>query len=64
MLKQTKDSYEGMLESAVTWFENIVVWCNDFSSVKSSSYESTTNIKGIAIRAAEYIKKRLKGGEE
>ena len=64
MLKETKDTYEGMLESSITWFEYIVEWCNDFSSGKSSNYESITNIKGIAIRAAEYIKKRLKGGEE
>lgn len=64
MVKETKDTYEGMLESAVSWFEVIADWCDILKDGKVSQHEAITNIKGKAIRASEYIKKRLKGGEE
>ena len=61
MLKETKDSYEGMLESAISWFEDIYDWCDKLNAGEVSQYEAITNIKGKAVRAAEYIKKRMKG---
>lgn len=63
MLKETKDSYEGMLESAVTWFGDIAEWCDMLKDGKVSQNEAIMNIKGKAVRASEYIKKKLKGGQ-
>lgn len=62
MLKETKDSYEGMLESAICWFEEISEMCKKLTSGNVS--HQSASIRGKATRAAEYIKKRLKGGEE
>lgn len=62
MLKETKDSYEGMLERAVSWFDDIAEMCAKLTSGNVS--HQGASIRGKAIRAAEYIKKRMKGGEE
>ena len=62
MLKETKDSYEGMLECAISWFEDIADMCAKLTSGNVS--HQCSSIRGKAIRAAEYIKKRMKGGEE
>lgn len=62
MLKETKDSYEGMLESAISWFEDIAEMCAKLTSGNVS--HQGASIRGKAIRAAEYINKRMKGGEE
>ena len=59
MLKDTKDSYEGMLESAISWFEDIAEMCSKLTSGNVS--HQGASIRGKAIRAAEYIKKRMKG---
>lgn len=62
MLKETKDTYEGMLESAISWFEDIAEMCAKLTSGNVSHRGAA--IRGKAIRSAEYIKKRMKGGEE
>lgn len=62
MLKETKDGYEGMLESAITWFEDIAEMCAKLTSGNVS--HQGASIRGKAIRAAEYLKKRMKGAEE
>lgn len=62
MLKETKDSYEGMLESAISWFDDIAEMCAKLTSGNVS--HQGCSIKGKAIRAAEYLRKRMKGGEE
>lgn len=61
MEKETKDTYEGMLESAISWFEDIAEMCSKLTTGNVS--HQGASIKGKAIRAAEYIKKRIKGGE-
>ena len=60
--ERKKDSYEGMLESAISWFEDIAEMCAKLTSGNVS--HQGASIRGKAIRAAEYIKKRMKGGEE
>ena len=62
MLKETKDSYESMLESAICWFEDIAEMCAKLTSGNVS--HQGVSIRGKAIRAAEYIKRRMKRGEE
>ena len=62
MLKNTKDDYEGMIESAITWFDDIADMCTRLTSGNVSHQGCT--IKGKAIRAAEYLRKRMKGGEK
>ena len=62
MLKETKDTYEGMLESAISWFEDISEMCAKLTSGNVS--HQGASIRGKAIRAAEHIKKRMEGGEE
>lgn len=62
MLKETKDGYEAMLESAIYWFEDIAEMCAKLTSGNVS--HQGASIRGKAIRAAEYIKKRMKGCEE
>jgi len=59
MMKNTKDSYESLLESAITWFDDIAEMCSKLTS-GNVSYQGCS-IRGKAIRAAEYLKKRLKG---
>ena len=51
-----------MLESAISWFEDIAEMCAKLTSGNVS--HQGASIKGKAIRAAEYIKKRMKGDEE
>lgn len=58
MLKETKDSYEIMLECAISWFEDIANTCAKLTSGNVS--HQGTAIKGKAIRAAEYLRKRMK----
>ena len=60
--KETKDTYNGMLDSAISWFEEIAEMCTKLTSGNVS--HQGASIRGKAIRAAEYIKKRMKGGEE
>lgn len=62
MLKETKDTYNGMLDSAIYWFEEIAEMCAKLTSGNVS--HQAASIKGKAIRAAEYIKTRTKGGEK
>lgn len=56
------DSHEDMLERAISWFEDIAEMCNKLTTGNVS--HQGVSIKGKAIRAAEYIKKRMEGGEE
>lgn len=62
MTKNTKDSYESMLEKSIFWFEDIAEMCAKLTSGNVS--HQGTSIRGKAIRSAEYIRKRMKGGEE
>ena len=62
MLKETKDSYDGMLERAISWFEDIAEMCAKLTSGNVS--HQGASIRGKAIRAAEYIKKRMEGGQK
>lgn len=52
------DSYEDMLERAISWFDDIAEMCNKLTTGNVS--HQGASIKGKAIRAAEYIKKRMK----
>ena len=58
MLKETKDTYNGMLDSAISWFEDIAEMCTKLTSGNVS--HQGASIRGKSIRAAEYIKKRMK----
>ena len=51
-----------MLESAISWFDDIADMCAKLTSGNVS--HQGASIRGKAIRAAEYIKKRMKRGEE
>ena len=62
MLKETKYSYDGMLERAISWFEDIAEMCAKLTSGNVS--HQGASIRGKAIRAAEYIKKRMEGGQK
>lgn len=61
MMKETKDTYESMLERAITWFDDIADMCAKLTTGNVS--HQGASIRGKAIRAAEYLKKRMKGGE-
>lgn len=62
MINETKETYDSMLERAISWFDDIAEMCSKLT-IGNVSHQGAS-IKGKAIRAAEYIKKRMKGGEE
>lgn len=58
MIKMTQEGYESMIDSAITWFEDIAEMCSRLTPGNVSHNEAA--IRGKAIRAAEWLTKKRK----
>ena len=58
MIKMKQEGYESMIDSAITWFEDIAEMCSRLTPGNVS--HNAVAIRGKATRAAEWLTKKRK----